>query len=106
MLIFQSIMDRPVGLPLFVFQSTTNRPDADISIHKGPASGNASVYVSISNQPAGCLIFQSIMDRLVGLPLSVYQSTTNQPDDHISIPNGPAGGTPTVCILINNQPAG
>src|ERR1700683_4861223 len=99
MLIFQSIIARPVGLPLSVFQSTTNRPDVDISIHNGPAGGTPTVCVLINNQLAGnlqptgrMLIFISIMDRLVGLPLSGFPSPTNRPDVDISIHNGPAGG--------------
>jgi hypothetical protein len=55
--IFQSTMDQPVGLPLSLFQHLMDQLDVHISINNGLASGTLTVYVSISNQPAGCLYF-------------------------------------------------
>jgi hypothetical protein len=61
-------------------------------------------------------VFQSQMDWLVGrhFPFnpqwtgwwatpSLFQSPTDWPVAHISIPNGPAGGTLTVSISISNR---
>ena len=73
----------------------------NISIHNGPAGRTPTLCVSINNQPAGCLISQSIMDRPVGIPKSSFSLQTNWPDAHISVHKGLASGN----VSIFNQPA-
>src|ERR1700691_734274 len=76
------------------------------------------IFQSIIDQPVGLplpflcsnqqptswmVIFQSIMDQLVGMPKSLFSSPTNQLDVYILVHKGPAGGNPTVCISVSNQ---
>src|ERR1700689_3643322 len=92
-------------------------PAADISIPNGPAGGTPTVLISISNRPADCSYFNPqwtsrwnthCLDfnlQQTGR-LLIFQSPMDRPPAHISIPNGPAGGTPAVLISISNGPAG
>src|ERR1700683_1703894 len=94
-----------------------DRPAAHISIPNGPAGGTPTVLISISNGLARCSFFNPqwtsqwnthCLDfnlQRTG-PLLIFQSPMDRPAAHMSIPNGPAGGTPAVLISISNGPAG
>src|ERR1700729_3473313 len=106
-------MDRPA--PHISIPNGTST--VSISIPNGPAGATLTVSISISNRLGGCTYFNSKWTSQWNTDclyfnlqrtgwLLIFQSPMDRPAAHISIPNGPAGGTPTVLISIFNGLAG